>query len=180
MFLKWALTDQEKFLFQKEINLKSIILLYLFLVNNIHASISNELDNFFNGDLKFIQTSLNENKNSIDESEGIFKRVINNQINVEVVSPFKEKYILTKEYIEIYDLEFDQVKTIPKEEYKNNLFVNYLINGFDEKSIERIDQNSFVINDENNAYQFKYINKNTLQVRFKDNVDITNIIKFYK
>ena len=150
------------------------------MVNYTYATISDELNNFFNGDLKFIQTSLNENKNSIDESEGIFKRVINNDINIEVVSPFKEKYILTKEYVEIYDLEFDQVKTIPKEEYINNLFVNYLINGFDEKSIERIDQNSFVINDENNAYQFKYINKNTLQVRFKDNMDVTNIIRFYK
>jgi len=150
------------------------------LVNYTYATISDELNNFFNGDLKFIQTSLNENKNSIDESEGIFKRVINNDINIEVVSPFKEKYILTKEYVEIYDLEFDQVKTIPKEEYINNLFVNYLINGFDEKNIERIDQNSFIINDENNAYQFKYINKNTLQVRFKDNMDVTNIIRFYK
>jgi len=167
-------------LFQKEIDLKLIILLCLFLVNYTYATISDELNNFFNGDLKFIQTSLNENKNSIDESEGIFKRVINNDINIEVVSPFKEKYILTKEYVEIYDLEFDQVKTIPKEEYINNLFVNYLINGFDEKNIERIDQNSFVINDENNVYQFKYINKNTLQVRFKDNMDVTNIIKFYK
>tara|TARA_B100000902_G_scaffold20547_1_gene24669 strand:- start:1963 stop:2466 length:504 start_codon:yes stop_codon:yes gene_type:complete len=167
-------------LFQKEIDLKLIILLCLFLVNYTYATISDELNNFFNGDLKFIQTSLNENKNSIDESEGIFKRVINNDINIEVVSPFKEKYILTKEYVEIYDLEFDQVKTIPKEEYINNLFVNYLINGFDDKNIERIDQNSFVINDENNAYQFKYINKNTLQVRFKDNMDVTNIIRFYK
>ena len=167
-------------MFQKEIDLKLIILLYLFLVNYTYATISDELNNFFNGDLKFIQTSLNENKNSIDESEGIFKRVINNDINIEVVSPFKEKYILTKEYVEIYDLEFDQVKTIPKEEYINNLFVNYLINGFDEKNIERIDQNSFVINDENNVYQFKYINKNTLQVRFKDNMDVTNIIRFYK
>ena len=167
-------------MFQKEIDLKLIILLCLFLVNYTYATISDELNNFFNGDLKFIQTSLNENKNSIDESEGIFKRVINNDINIEVVSPFKEKYILTKEYVEIYDLEFDQVKTIPKEEYINNLFVNYLINGFDEKNIERIDQNSFVINDENNTYQFKYINKNTLQVRFKDNMDVTNIIRFYK
>ena len=167
-------------MFQKEIDLKLIILLCLFLVNYTYATISDELNNFFNGDLKFIQTSLNENKNSIDESEGVFKRVINNDINIEVVSPFKEKYILTKEYVEIYDLEFDQVKTIPKEEYINNLFVNYLINGFDEKNIERIDQNSFVINDENNAYQFKYINKNTLQVRFKDNMDVTNIIRFYK
>ena len=167
-------------MFQKEIDLKLIILLCLFLVNYTYATISDELNNFFNGDLKFIQTSLNENKNSIDESEGIFKRVINNDINIEVVSPFKEKYILTKEYIEIYDLEFDQVKTIPKEEYRNNLFVNFLLNGFDEKIIERIDQNSFVIDDGNNTYQFEYINKNTLQIRFKDNMDIINIIKFYK
>ena len=168
-------------MFQKEIDLKFISLLCLFLASSIYASISNELDIFFSEDLKFIQTSLNENKNSIDESEGIFKRVSNNNIILEIVSPFKERYFLTEEYIEIHDLEFDQIKNIPKEEYKNNLFINYLINGFDDKSLQSMDENSFVIIDnEENSYQFKYINKNTLQVRFKDNMDVTNIIKFYK
>lgn len=151
------------------------------MANNIYASISNELNIFFSEDLKFIQTSLNENKNSIDESEGIFKRVSKNNIILEIVSPFKERYFLTEEYIEIHDLEFDQIKNIPKEEFKNNLFINYLINGFDDKSLQRTDENSFVIIDDGkNSYQFKYINKNTLQVRFKDNMDVTNIIKFYK
>ncbi len=168
-------------MFQKEIDLKFISLLCLFLASSIYASISNELDIFFSEDLKFIQTSLNENKNSIDESEGIFKRVSNNNIILEIVSPFKERYFLTEEYIEIHDLEFDQIKNIPKEEFKNNLFINYLINGFDDKTLQSMDENSFVIIDnEENSYQFKYINKNTLQVRFKDNMDVTNIIKFYK
>ena len=168
-------------MFQKEIDLKFISLLCLFLASSIYASISNELDIFFSEDLKFIQTSLNENKNSIDESEGIFKRVSNNNIILEIVSPFKERYFLTEEYIEIHDLEFDQIKNMPKEEFKNNLFINYLINGFDDKTLQSIDENSFVIIDnEENSYQFKYINKNTLQVRFKDNMDVTNIIKFYK
>ena len=168
-------------MFQKEIDLKFISLLCLFLASSIYASISNELDIFFSEDLKFIQTSLNENKNSIDESEGIFKRVSNNNIILEIVSPFKERYFLTEEYIEIHDLEFDQIKNIPKEEFKNNLFINYLINGFDDKSLQSTDENSFVIIDDGkNRYQFKYINKNTLQVRFKDNMDVTNIIKFYK
>ena len=150
------------------------------MANSIYASISNELDNFFSGDLKFIQTSLNEIKNSIDESQGIFKRVSNNNISIEIVSPFKERYFLTEEYIEIYDLEFDQIKNIPKEEFKNNLLINYLINGFDDKALISKDENSFVINDGKNIYQFKYINQSTLQVRFKDNMNITNIIKFYK
>ena len=168
-------------MFQKEIDLKFISLLCLFLASSIYASISNELDIFFSEDLKFIQTSLNENKNSIDESEGIFKRVSKNNIILEIVSPFKERYFLTEEYIEIHDLEFDQIKNIPKEEFKNNLFINYLINGFDDKSLQSMDENSFVIIDDGkNSYQFKYINKNTLQVRFKDNMDVTNIIKFYK
>ena len=168
-------------MFQKEIDLKFISLLCLFLASSIYASISNELDIFFSEDLKFIQTSLNENKNSIDESEGIFKRVSKNNIILEIVSPFKERYFLTEEYIEIHDLEFDQIKNIPKEEFKNNLFINYLINGFDDKTLQSMDENSFVIIDDGkNNYQFKYINKNTLQVRFKDNMDVTNIIKFYK
>ena len=150
------------------------------MANNIYASISSELNIFFSEDLKFIQTSLNENKNSIDESEGIFKRVSKNNIILEIVSPFKERYFLTEEYIEIHDLEFDQIKNIPKEEFKNNLFINYLINGFDDKALISKDENSFVINDGKNIYQFKYINQSTLQVRFKDNMNITNIIKFYK
>ena len=82
------------------------------MASSIYASISNELDIFFSEDLKFIQTSLNENKNSIDESEGIFKRVSNNNIILEIVSPFKERYFLTEEYIEIHDLEFDQIKNV--------------------------------------------------------------------
>ena len=168
-------------MFQKEIDLKFISLLCLFLASSIYASISNELDIFFSEDLKFIQTSLNESKNSIDESEGIFKRVSKNNIILEIVSPFKERYFLTEEYIEIHDLEFDQIKNIPKEEFKNNLFINYLINGFDDKNLQNMDENSFVIIDDGkNSYQFKYINENTLQVRFKDNMDVTNIIKFYK
>ena len=36
-------------------------------------STSEQLNDFFNSDLKFTQTSLNKNKNLIEESEGIRK-----------------------------------------------------------------------------------------------------------
>ena len=53
------------------------------------------------------------------------------------------------------------------------------------KSIEDLnisnnDSNSFLISDEKTSYYFEYLNKNMLQVRFKDNMEVTNLIKFYK
>tara|TARA_B100000963_G_scaffold3112_1_gene2363 strand:+ start:2057 stop:2509 length:453 start_codon:yes stop_codon:yes gene_type:complete len=150
------------------------------MILNIESSYSIELNNFFSGELKFIQTSLNKGKNSFVESEGVFKRLDDNSILIEVSSPFREVYFIKDEYIEIHDLEFDQITKIPKKEYEKNIFLNYLIDGFEDLNISNNNSNSFLISDKKTSYYFEYLNNNMLQVRFKDNMDVTNLIKFYK
>tara|TARA_Y100001968_G_scaffold133911_1_gene122151 strand:- start:959 stop:1411 length:453 start_codon:yes stop_codon:yes gene_type:complete len=150
------------------------------MILNIESSYSIELNNFFSGELKFIQTSLNKGKNSFVESEGVFKRLDDNSIVIEVSSPFREVYFIKDEYIEIHDLEFDQITKIPKKEYEKNIFLNYLIDGFEDLNISNNNSNSFLISDKKTSYYFEYLNNNMLQVRFKDNMDVTNLIKFYK
>ena len=150
------------------------------MILNIESSYSIELNNFFSGELKFIQTSLNKGKNSFVESEGVFKRLDDNSIVIEVTSPFREVYFIKDEYIEIHDLEFDQITKIPKKEYEKNIFLNYLINGFEDLNISNNNSNSFLISDKKTSYYFEYLSNNMLQVRFKDNMDVTNLIKFYK
>ena len=65
-------------------------------------------------------------------------------------------------------------------EYEKNIFLSYLIDGFEDLNISNNDSNSFLISDEKTSYYFEYLNKNMLQVRFKDNMEVTNLIKFYK
>ena len=161
--------------------MRYIFLFSFLIILNVESSSIIELNNFFSGDLTFTQTSLNKRENSIDESEGIFLRQDDNSIVIEIISPFEEKYFITEDYIEIHDLEFDQITKIPKEEYENNIFISYLLNGFNDLNISiNNDSRSFLISDDNNSYNFEFLNKKTLQVKFKDNMDVINLIKFYK
>ena len=52
----------------------------------IESSTSEQLNDFFDSYLTFTQTSFNKNKNLIEESEGIFKRLEDNSIIIETVS----------------------------------------------------------------------------------------------
>ena len=147
----------------------------------IESSTSEQLNDFFNSDLIFTQTSLNKNKNLIDESEGIFKRLEDNSIVIEISTPFRENYFIDENKIEIHDLDFDQVRIIRREDIKENIFLGYLVDGFDDSFISS-ELNDYEIklkiNEQN--IDLKFINKNHLQVRFKDNMDINNLINFYK
>ena len=63
------------------------------------SSTSEQLNDFFDSDLTFTQTSLNKNKNLIEESEGIFKRLEDNSIVIEISTPFRENYFIDKNKI---------------------------------------------------------------------------------
>lgn len=147
----------------------------------IESSTSEQLNDFFDSDLTFTQTSLNKNKNLIEESEGIFKRLEDNSIVIEISTPFRENYFIDENKIEIHDLDFDQVRIIRREDIKENIFLGYLVDGFDDSYISS-DLNDYEfklkINEQN--IDLKFINKNHLQVKFKDNMDINNLINFYK
>ena len=147
----------------------------------IESSISEQLNDFFNSDLKFTQTSLNKNKNLIEESEGIFKRLEDNSIVIEISTPFRENYFIDENKIEIHDLDFDQVRIIRREDIKENIFLGYLVDGFDDSYItSELNDYEFKLKINEQNINLKFINKNHLQVKFKDNMDINNLINFYK
>ena len=147
----------------------------------IESSTSAQLNDFFDSDLTFTQTSLNKNKNLIEESEGIFKRLEDNSIVIEISTPFRENYFIDENKIEIHDLDFDQVRIIRREDIKENIFLGYLVDGFDDLSISsELNDYEFKLKINEQNIDLKFINKNHLQVKFKDNMDINNLINFYK
>lgn len=147
----------------------------------IESSTSEQLNDFFDSDLTFTQTSLNKNKNLIEESEGIFKRLEDNSILIEISTPFRENYFIDENKIEIHDLDFDQVRIIRREDIKENIFLGYLVDGFDDSYISsEINDYEFKLKINEQNIDLKFINKNHLQVKFKDNMDINNLINFYK
>ena len=147
----------------------------------IESSTSAQLNDFFDSDLTFTQTSLNKNKNLIEESEGIFKRLEDNSIVIEISTPFRENYFIDENKIEIHDLDFDQVRIIRREDIKENIFLGYLVDGFDDSHISsQLNDYEFKLKINEQNIDLKFINKNHLQVKFKDNMDINNLINFYK
>lgn len=147
----------------------------------IESSTSAQLNDFFDSDLTFTQTSLNKNKNLMEESEGIFKRLEDNSILIEISTPFRENYFIDENKIEIHDLDFDQVRIIRREDIKENIFLGYLVDGFDDSHIfSQLNDYEFKLKINEQNIDLKFINKNHLQVKFKDNMDINNLINFYK
>lgn len=147
----------------------------------IESSTSAQLNDFFDSDLTFTQTSLNKNKNLMEESEGIFKRLEDNSILIEISTPFRENYFIDENKIEIHDLDFDQVRIIRREDIKENIFLGYLVDGFDDSYISsELNDYEFKLKINEQNIDLKFINKNHLQVKFKDNMDINNLINFYK
>ncbi len=170
---------QEKFWFQKEINLRYLYINILFIFSTlVSASPVDELEIFFKQELVFIQSSFNKLDKSYDISEGTFIRKADNSVRVDIISPFKEIYFLNKEGLEIHDLEFDQIKNIPINDV-NNLLVSFIINGdIDNSKIINIKKKSFTITEDDKIYYFEFLDTDTLQVKFKDNMEVNNIIKF--
>lgn len=144
------------------------------------ASPVNELQYFFKNELSFIQSSFNKLDKDYDISEGTFIRNVDNSVRVDIQSPFKEIYFLSKEGLEIHDLEFDQTKNIPIDEI-DNFLVSFLIDGdVNDLKINDLTSNSFTITEDDTNFYFEFLNKNTLQVKFKDNMEVNNLIKFIK
>ena len=140
----------------------------------------NEMQYFFKNELSFIQSSFNKLDKDYDISEGTFIRNVDNSVRVDIQSPFKEIYFLSKEGLEIHDLEFDQTKNIPIDEI-DNFLVTFLIDGdVNDLEINDLTTNSFTITEDDTNFYFEFLNKNTLQVKFKDNMEVNNLIKFTK
>ena len=96
-------------------------------IPNIIENIKNSPFFRFKNNLEFVQTSFNTINNSFDKSYGNFSRDLNNNIKIEINSPFKEIYFINEDGIEIHDLEFNQKRFIKNQDIPNNILKFLLI-----------------------------------------------------
>ncbi len=147
----------------------------------ISANTVESLNEFFKSNLEFVQTSFNTTNNNFDKSYGNFSRDLNNNIKIEINSPFKEIYFINEDGIEIHDLEFNQKRFIKNQDISNNI-LKFIKNGFNDESLnfEQIDDSKFKITEFEKNYYFEFLSNNNLQIKYKDNMNLDNLINFSK
>lgn len=147
----------------------------------ISANSVESLNIFFKNNLEFVQTSFNTTNNSFDKSYGNFSRDSNNNITIEINSPFKEIYFINEHGIEIHDLEFNQKRFVNNQDISSNI-LKFIKNGFADESLnlEQVDSTKFKITEFEKNYYFEFLSNDTLQIKYKDNMDLDNLINFSK
>ena len=158
-----------------------ILSLFIIFNVNIHAfSVADQLNNFFQSELNFVQKSLNKKNNSIDESTGVLTRNIDNTIQIEIFKPYGESYLINEHEIKIHDLEFNQTRNISLKELENNFFIDFIINGIPNnyEHISVVEDGKYILTKDSLEIAIDFINKDTLQLKYKDNLGIDNLIRF--
>ncbi len=145
----------------------------------VSANTVESLNEFFKNNLEFVQTSFNAINNSFDKSYGNFFRDSNNNIKIEINHPFKEIYLINENGIEIHDLEFNQKRFIKNQDISNNI-LKFIKNGFNDEALnlEQVNNNKFKITEFEKNYYFEFLSSDTLQIKYKDNMDLDNLINF--
>ena len=59
---------------------------------------------------------------------------------------------------------------------------NFINDGFSKEglNIKEIDDSSYLIEENNKSFYFEFINEKVLHIKYKDNMNIDNLIRFYK
>ena len=154
-----------------------IPLVFLFSVSLDATSISiNLLNDQLKRNYSFIERSLNESEMQIGNSAGkiLFK---NDEVIIQVLTPFEENYRINKETIEIHDVFLDQKQTIEIDQI-NNFFLDLLIEGVDEDSEDysvRIIQDSTIKiyeNDSSSVISFLFTDNQLKLIRYTDSLGV--------
>ena len=154
-----------------------IPLVFLFSASLDATSIStNLLNDQLKRNYSFIERSLNESEVQIGNSAGkiLFK---NDEVIIQVLTPFEENYRINKKTIEIHDVFLDQKQTIEIDQI-NNFFLNLLIEGVDEDSEAysvRIIQDSTIKiyeNDSSSVISFLFIDNQLKLIRYTDSLGV--------
>ena len=152
----------------------TLVLLLSFGIN------SNELVNTLNDlilkDLNFNQKTLNFKTNKVENSYGNIRRS-NELITINVESPFKERYKINKDYVEIYDYDFDETKTIFLEDIDVKT-LDFLTKGIRSKDIILIENKSLTLKSSDNELYIELIDSKNFVIKFKDNLGLQNLINF--
>ena len=153
------------------------ILLY-FLSFNIYANPQIDNINNFLNESRFLYEQVTENSTEVISGKLILDTL---QIYLEIVSPYKESYLISKNFITYNDIDFAQQRTF---EYSKNDFP--IISIISKKKIPQEDDSLNVITLEDSVYVTDKLTKQvfkislreeeTLIIQFKDNFGVSNSI----
>ena len=157
-------------------NLKAILLYLLAL--NIYANSQIDNINSFLNESRFSYEQVTENSTEVISGKLILDTL---QIYLEIVSPYRESYLISKNFITYNDIDFSQQRTF---EYSKNDFP--IISIISKKKIPQDDDSLKVITLEDSVYITDKLTKQvfkislreeeTLIIQFKDNFGTGNSI----
>lgn len=129
----------------------------------------------------FVERSLNESDMKIDSSTGnIF--FTNEDISIQVLTPFEENYRIREDTIEIHDIFLDQKNVIDIKEL-NNFFLDLLIEGVDQDSetysVDIINDSTIQVFENNglNVVSFSFIGNKLKLIRYQDSLGVEHGIE---
>ncbi len=153
------------------------LLLYLFVINIYANSQIENINNFLNEN-RFSYEQVTENSNDVISGKLILDTL---QIYLEITSPFKESYLISKNFITYNDIDFSQQRTF---EYSKNDFP--IISIISKKKIPLDDDSLNVITLEDSVYvtdkstnqvfKISFTEEEILIIQFKDNFGVGNSI----
>jgi len=155
---------------------------FLFAVFIDASTISTSLLNIeLKKNYSFVERSLNESDMKIDSSTGnIF--FTNEDISIQVLTPFEENYRIREDTIEIHDIFLDQKNVIDIKEL-DNFFLDLLLEGVDQASetysVDIINDSTIQVFENNglNVVSFSFIGNKLKLIRYKDSLGVEHGIE---
>tara|TARA_B100000989_G_scaffold168917_1_gene126399 strand:+ start:11 stop:505 length:495 start_codon:yes stop_codon:yes gene_type:complete len=154
------------------------VLILYFLSFNIYANSQiDDINNFLDAN-RFSYEQVRENSSEVISGKLILDTL---QIYLEIISPYKESYLISKNFITYNDIDFSQQRTF---EYSKNDFP--IISIISKKKITQDDNslNIYTLKDAvyvtdkitKQVFKISLIEDDTLIIQFKDNFGIGNSI----
>ena len=157
-------------------------LLFYFLSFNIFANSQiDNINNFLDAN-RFSYEQVTENSNDVISGKLILDTL---QIYLEIISPYKESYLISKNFITYNDIDFSQQRTF---EYSKKDFP--IISIISKKKIPQDDDSLIILTLEDSVYvtdkltkqifKFSFREEETLIIQFKDSFGVGNSIYLNK
>jgi len=155
---------------------------FLFAVFIDASTISTSLLNVeLKKNYSFVERSLSESDMQIDSSTGnIF--FTNEDISIQVLTPFEENYRIREDTIEIHDIFLDQKNVIDIKEL-DNFFLDLLLEGVDQASetysVDIINDSTIQVFENNglNVVSFSFIGNKLKLIRYQDSLGVEHGIE---
>ena len=158
------------------------VLLFYFLSFNIFANSQiDNINNFLDAN-RFSYEQVTENSNDVILGKLILDTL---QIYLEIISPYKESYLISKNFITYNDIDFSQQRTF---EYSEKDFP--IISIISKKKIPQDDDSLNILTLEDSVYvtdkltkqifKFSLREEETLIIQFKDSFGVDNSIYLNK